>query len=163
MTGSPVSCRSSASRFCKSDPPPDKHDASIDDVGRELGRRALEREAHHVDDRDDRFGERLAHLVGVQDDGLRDTTDDVASLHFHLLETSRRRRRSELLLDLLGRLLAEQQIVATLHVLDDRFVHLLAADAEKIREDHAAQADDRDLRAPATDVDDHVSGRFGDR
>ena len=40
-----------------------EHDALVDDVGRELGRRALEREQHRLDDRVDRLGQRLADLV----------------------------------------------------------------------------------------------------
>ena len=40
-----------------------QHDAAIDDVGRQLGRRALERDAHGVDDDVDGFGQRLADLL----------------------------------------------------------------------------------------------------
>ena len=40
-----------------------EHDALVDDVGGELGRRLLEREEHGLDDGVDRLAERLADLV----------------------------------------------------------------------------------------------------
>ena len=42
-----------------------EHDAPVDDVAGQLGRRALERELHRLDDPVDRLGERLADLVDV--------------------------------------------------------------------------------------------------
>jgi hypothetical protein len=46
-------------------------------------------------------------------------------------------------------------------VVDDRLVHLVAADAEALRDDDAAQRDDCDLARAAADVHDHVPGRLG--
>ena len=70
--------------------------------------------------------------------------------------------RADLELDLLGRLLADEELVLLLDVVDDRLVHLVAADAERLRDDDAAERDDRDLGRAAADVDDHVPGRLGD-
>ena len=63
MTGRPVSSRRSTSRFCEQRAAAGEDDALVDDVGRELGRRLLEREEHGLDDGVDRLGERLADLV----------------------------------------------------------------------------------------------------
>ena len=40
-----------------------EHDAPVDDVGGQLGRRPLERHLHRLDDAVHRLGQRLAHLV----------------------------------------------------------------------------------------------------
>src|SRR5947207_12480014 len=71
--------------------------------------------------------------------------------------------RSDLELDLLGRLLTDEQLVLRLDVLDDRLVHLVAADAHALADDDAAERDDRDLGRAAPDVDNHVPRRLGDR
>ena len=47
-------------------------------------------------------------------------------------------------------------------MIDDRLVHLVAADAERLRDDDPAERDDGDLGRAAADVDDHVPGRLGD-
>jgi hypothetical protein len=47
-------------------------------------------------------------------------------------------------------------------VAGDRLVHLVAAHAEGLGDDDAAEGDDGDLARAAADVDDHVPGRLGD-
>ena len=74
-----------------------------------------------------------------------------------------RPRGADLELDLLGGLLADQQLVLALDVVDDRLVHLVAADAEALGDDDPAERDHGDLGGAAADVDDHVPGRLGDR
>jgi hypothetical protein len=49
--------------------------------------------------------------------------------------------------------------VGVLHVVDDRVVHLVAADADRLPDDHPAEGDDRDLGRAAADVDDHARDR----
>ena len=56
-----------------------------------------------------------------------------------------------------------EQFVLAFDVGDDRLVHLVAADAEGLAHDDAAEADHGDLGGAAADVDDHVPGRLGDR
>jgi hypothetical protein len=46
--------------------------------------------------------------------------------------------------------------------LDDRLVHLVAADAHRAGVHDARERDDRDLGGAPADVDDHVAGRLGD-
>ena len=72
-------------------------------------------------------------------------------------------RRADLELDLLGRLLADQQLVLALDVIHDRLVELVAADADRLRDDDPAERDHRDLAGAAADVDDHRAGRLADR
>ena len=75
----------------------------------------------------------------------------------------RRERRADRHLDLLGSPLAQQQRVLLLDVLDDRGVQLVAAGADRLAGDDAAQRDDRDLGGAAADVDHHVARRLVDR
>ena len=72
-------------------------------------------------------------------------------------------RGSDLELDLLRGLLADQQLVLALDVVDDRLVHLVAADSQRLGDDDPAERDHRHFGRAAADVDDHVPGRLGDR
>ena len=45
---------------------------------------------------------------------------------------------------------------------DDAAVHLVAGDADRAADDHAAEGDDGNLGRAATDVDDHAPGRLHD-
>src|SRR3712207_9455941 len=71
--------------------------------------------------------------------------------------------RADLELDLLRRLLADEQLVLALGVVDDRLVELVAADADGLRDDDATERDDRDLGGAAADVDDHRARRLPHR
>src|SRR6476661_3712833 len=79
------------------------HDAAIDDVAGQLGRRDLERAPHGVDDLLDRLLDGLANLARVHAHRLRDARHQVAALHFHLALVADRRRAADLDLDLLRR------------------------------------------------------------
>src|SRR5207237_9493438 len=57
-----------------------QHHAFFDDVGRELGRRALETRADCLDDRHHGLAQRLADLFVGDDEGLRDAVHEVAPL-----------------------------------------------------------------------------------
>ena len=107
--------------------------------------------------------ERAPDLLGAEDDRLRQAGEHVAApdLGLHLLLQVE--GGADLELDLLGRLLPDQELVLGLDVADDRLVHLVAAHAEALRDDDPAEADHGDLRGAAADVDDHVSGRLGNR
>src|SRR5687768_4224006 len=139
------------------------HDAAVDDVARQLGRRDLERASHRVDDLLDRLLDRFADLAGVHAHGLGDSRDEVAALHFHLALLAHRRGAADLDLDLLGRRLADEQVVVLAHELHDRHVQLVAARADRGVAHDAGQRDDGDLGRPATDVDHHVARRRLDR
>ncbi len=138
-------------------------DPAVHDVRGQLGRGLVERLLDRVDDLVDRILERVPDLLGGEDDRLRQAGDQVAAADLRLHLLAHPPRRADLELDLLGGLLADQQLVLALDVVDDRLVHLVAADAEALGDDDAAERDHGDLGRAAADVDDHVPGRLGDR
>ena len=73
-----------------------QQDAGGEDVGGELGRRAVERVAHRVDDRLDRLGERLARLLGRHRHRLGQAGHELAAAQLggQLRPDAARRRRS---------------------------------------------------------------------
>ena len=140
-----------------------EHDPAVHDVRGELGRRAVERLLDRVDDLHERLLERGAHLLRGEHDRLGQAGHEVApaDLGLHLL--LERVRGADLELDLLGRLLADQELVLALDVVDHRLVELVAADADGLRDDDAAERDDGHLGGAAADVDHHVAGRLAHR
>src|SRR5205085_10054878 len=109
-----------------------EHDALVDNVGGQLRRRILERDTHALDDRADRFGQCLRDLLLVDRDLLGDAVDQVAALDVNGLAVGAARLGlgdANLLLDPLGRGLADHQILVTADIGADRLVHLVAADA----------------------------------
>src|SRR5947208_8345715 len=107
-----------------------EHDASVHDVRGELGRRTVERLLDRIDDLRDGLLERAADLLAREHDCLREARDHVAAADLRLDLLPGRKRSSDLQLDLLGRLLADQQFVLALYVADDRLIELVAADAD---------------------------------
>src|SRR5207249_11095928 len=139
-----------------------QHDALVDDVRGQLGRRALEADADRLDDLVDGLEERVADLLVGDLDRLRDAGDQVPALDLHRLQLVARIRRADRDLDELRGPLPDQEVVLPLDVLDDRLVHLVAPDAHGLGEHDARERDDRHLRGAAPDVDHHVAGRLGD-
>ena len=72
-------------------------------------------------------------------------------------------RAADLDLELLGLLLADQQLLVLLDGAHDRVVEFVAADADRVRNDEAAERRDRDLARAAADVDDQRTDRLADR
>ena len=66
-------------------------------------------------------------------------------------------------LDRLGALRADRHPVLEPDVVRDRVVEVVAADAQRARDDEAAERDHGDLGRAAADVDDHAPDRLGDR
>src|SRR5215468_1306776 len=63
--------------------PASQHNALIDDVGGEFGRRVLERDLDGLDDRTDRFGEAFGDLPFADHNFLRHAVHQVAALYLH--------------------------------------------------------------------------------
>src|SRR6059058_3219823 len=97
-----------------------QHDPLVDDVRRELGRRALETDTHGLDDLVDGLEQRVSDLLVRDLDGLRHTGHEVAALDLHGLELRAGIGRADGDLDQLGGPLADEQVVLPLDVLDDR-------------------------------------------
>src|SRR5579862_8253891 len=114
-------------------------DAAVHDVGRELGRGLVERRLDRVDDLHHRLLECVPDLLAREDDGLRQARQHVASAHLGLHLFLERERRADFELDLLRGLLADQQLVLAFDVVDDRLVHLVAADTQALADDDAAE------------------------
>ncbi len=74
-----------------------------------------------------------------------------------------RERRSDLNLDLLGRALADQQVVFALQIIGDGLVHLVAGHAHRARIDNARKRNHGDIRRSAADIDHHVARGLGNR
>src|SRR5688500_11452752 len=71
--------------------------------------------------------------------------DPVPPLALHLQRLIERQRCADLDLDLLGRALADHEVVLAPDVVRDALVELVAADPQRIADDDATQCDDRDL------------------
>src|SRR5467141_3475190 len=140
-----------------------EHDAAVCDVARQLGRGALQRHLHRLDDGVDRLGERVADLVRAHRERARHAGDEISPLDVHGEYFVARVGVADAHLDQLGGTLADQQVVLALDVLDDRFIHLVAAHADALGVHDARERDHCDVAGPAADVHDHVSGRLGDR
>ena len=137
-------------------------DALLHDVGGQLGRRLVERDLDGVDDGRDRLLDGLADLLGGGDDRLGQPGDEVATPDLGVQLLLERAGRAEGDLDLLGGALAEGEAVLLLDELDDGLVELVAADADRLAGDDAAEGDDGHLGGAAADVDDHVAGGLVD-
>ena len=99
----------------------------------------------------------------VASTSIRIAGDEIAALDLDGQRLVERVGGADLLLDHLGGALADEEVVLALDVLDDRFVHLVARDADRLREHDARERDHRDFGGAAADIDDHVAGRFGNR
>ena len=141
-----------------------EHDALVHDVGDELRRRLLDRVLDRVDDLVDGRLDRLADLVGADLDAARQPGQQVAAAEGDALRVPLARvGGADRDLDVLGRPLAEEQVVLAPGERDDVLVHLVAADADGAADDDAAEPDDRDLGRAAADVDDEAARRLADR
>src|SRR5207245_4526448 len=105
-----------------------------------------------------------ADLLGGVDDLLVYTDDEVAALDLdRSVLTGQAVRRAEGDLDLLGAPLPDEKPVVLSDVLDDRLVHLVAGDPDRVPVDGARHGDDGHLGRPAADGDDQVTARLWDR
>src|SRR5439155_5657836 len=66
-------------------------------------------------------------------------------------------------LHLLGRLLTDQKLVLVLAISDDPVVLLVAAHADRFRDNDPPERDHGDLTRPAADVQNHAAGRLPNR
>src|SRR5690606_26789660 len=131
--------------------------------GAEFGGRLLESDLDRGNDLVERLGQGFEDLVGRDREAARDALGEVAPLDFHLADLGAGEGRADGVLDVLGGLLADQHAVVATDVVDDGFVELVAADADRTLVDHAAQRNDADLGGAAADVDDHRARGFGNR
>src|SRR5262249_37517913 len=108
-----------------------QEDAAVDDVRRQLGRGALEGFTQGVDDLAHRLLQRFADLDTRDPQRAWYAAHQIATLDFHVHFLGERERGADLDLDPLRGLLADEHVVGLLGVVLDRFVHLVAAGADR--------------------------------
>ncbi len=162
-TCKPVSSISSLSRSLQQRAAAGQHDAALGDVGAEFRRGLLERLLDGLHDALQRLVHGFEHLVGIERDSSRHALGEVAALDRHLAHLLPRVGGADLELDALGGRLADQDAVVAAHVVRDRLVEAVAADADRLRVDDAVQRDHRDLGGAAADVEHHRAARLVDR
>ena len=142
---------------------PGHDDAFIDDVGGQFRRGVFECDLDGFDDLAHGFGQRFRDLAFGNDDLFRHAVQQVAALDFHLaaFAVGGRAGGTNFLLDALRRGLADQQVVHAADVIDDRVIHLVAADARGFGIDDATERDNGDFRGAAANIDDHRACRLG--
>ena len=105
----------------------------------------------------------LADLLAGQLDLARQPGHQVAAADRVSSSSPSGDRRADGELDRLGALGADRHPVLEPDVVGDRVVEVVAADAQRARDDDAAERDHRHLARAAADVDDHAPDRLGDR
>jgi len=147
----------------KESPSADEHEPSIGDVRRQLRRCALEQVLDCVDDLGEGVLERLPQELAVdaraaQQPGAHVSAGDLGGRRYRAGD-----RAADLDLELLGLLLADEQLLVALDGADDGVVELVAADTDRMRDDESAESGDRDLARPSADVDDQRADRLAHR
>ena len=104
----------------------------------------------------------LEHFRRRDGDELGKARDKASALDLHGHFLFRREDAADLHLHLLGRALADEQVVLAAHILDDGLVELVARNLDGGRLDDAGERNDRDIGRTAADVDDHVALGLGD-
>ncbi len=100
------------------------------------------------------------YFVGVQGEAARHAFGQVAALDRNFAHRLARIGRADFQLDAFRRRLADQNAVVAAHVVGDRLVEFVAADAHARRVDDAVQRDDRDFGGAAADVEHHRAARL---
>src|ERR1035437_4162982 len=137
--------------------------APVHDVGDQFRWRLLEGLLDRRDDRRNDVGEGLANLDRGHLNRLGQAGHEVAAADVELLVLGQRVCGAHRDLDVLGGAIPDQKVEVAPDELDDALVHLVAADADRLAGDDAAQRDDGDLAGATANVDDHRAGGLPDR
>src|SRR3989442_12583286 len=127
-TGSPVSSRIRLSKGTASR----EHDAAVADVGGKLRRRALQGHADRAHNGRDGPAQCLADLAVVHADRLGLTLGEAPPFDLRGQRLVQRIRRANLDLDPLRRALPDKQVIFSLQVARDGFIHVIARDAQRV-------------------------------
>src|SRR5215831_20779615 len=141
---------------------PGQHNATVSDVGGKFWRCAFQHNTDRIDDDVDAFIERFSDLFIGNRHALGHTFHQVPSFDFHRSRRIEGVCGADLDLDLFRGAFPDQQIVFAFDVLGDGFVHLVSRGLVGTAVNHSGQRDYRNFRGASSDVDNHVSRRFGD-
>ena len=113
----------------------------------------------------DRLGQSLRHHGFGDDDFLGHAIHQIAAfdLHRHAFAFGRGHGGANFLFHTLGGGFADQQVFGAAQIIDDAFVHTVAAHPHRARIDDAAQRQHRDFRRAAADINHHRARRLIDR
>src|SRR5690606_2679478 len=140
-----------------------ENETAVDEIGGKFRRAAFERDANEFHDGVDGVGERFADFLRCDVQRLRETGDGIAAFDFEGQFLLQRGSRADADFDFLGGAFSDEQVVGPLHVIDDRVVNFVAADANAFGENDSGKGNDGDFGGAAADIDDHVGGGFVDR
>ena len=132
-----------------------QHDALLEDVGSQLGRRPLQHALNGLNQLRHGLPQRLVDLH--RGDGLRPghAGDQVAARHVHGHLVGLGNGAADAHLDLVRRALADEQVVLLAQVADDGVIEVIAADAVAGGDDHLAHGQHRDVSHSGAHVHDH--------
>ena len=111
----------------------------------------------------ERLIERATNLLALDAHGLGQARDHVAAVDLDVELVLERHGRTDLDLDVLGRALADSQVIGIANVGKDGLIKLVTGNANGLRHDDTAHGDNGDLGGTAADIDDHGAGRLLDR
>src|SRR3989338_3338297 len=139
---------------------PGQDDAVIDDVSGELGRGLLQDLADSLCHLTQFSCQRIRNLVGGEFYCARQAGDLVAPLSRYRELLTHRHCGAYLYLELLGRLVANDEIMLSLHVVGDGAVKSVASTFNRCRCHDATEGDHGHIDGAAADVDNHTSHRL---
>src|SRR5436190_12042750 len=137
-----------------------EHDATLGDVRAQFRRSLLERLLHRAYDVLQRLLQRLQNLVAIEREAARHAFGEVAALDRELAHLLPGIGRADLDLDALGGRLADEDAVVAAHVVHDRLVEAIAADACGVGVHHAIERQYGHLGGAAADVEHHRAARL---
>src|ERR1700730_12436619 len=137
-----------------------EHDATLGDVRAQLRRSLLERLLHGTHDALQRLLQCLENLVAVQRKAARHALGEVAAFHRQFAHLLPGIGRTDFDLDALGGRLADEDAVVAAHVVHDRLVHAITADARGVGVHHAIQRQHGNLGGAAANIEHHRAARF---
>src|ERR1700730_17684097 len=137
-----------------------EHDATLGDVRAQLRRSLLEGLLHGTHDALQRLLQRLEDLVAVQRKAARHAFGEVAALHRQFAHLLPGVGRTDFDLDAFGGCFADEDAVVAAHVVHDRLVEAIAADACGVGVHHAIQRQYGYLGGAAADIKHHRAARL---
>ncbi len=126
-------------------------------------RRLFENGFYGFNDRADRLGKRVANFFAGDLDRFGQSIDQIAPTYFHCEFLFQLVSRADFDFDLFCGSFSNHQVVDAADVANDCLVHLIARNAQRLRNDEAPQRYHGYVTRATADVDYHAAGRSVDR